>query len=495
MQLSHLLAAYVSLPTADEVEITHVCLSSLEVIPGALFFAYPGETADGRDFIQDAIKRGAAAIVAEAFHDDNIDHANHQGVPVIYLQDVQSIIGPVAHAFYHYPSKNMQIIGVTGTNGKTSVAYILAQLFNYWGISAAIIGTLGIGKPGKLIATGVTTPDPISIQRSFVELKQQDCQVVIMEVSSHALIQGRVHGILFDAAIFTNLTQDHLDYHGTMEKYGLAKELFLTQHAVKNAIFNLDDPWCYSLFARYQSPALPCFGYSQAAVSPEADLIGTELSRDMDSLKGLSFSWQYKTKAAREGQSQLIGQFNLQNILAAATCLLSLGFKEEEILSALPHVQPVPGRLELLQLPGRPCCVIDYAHTPDALKKALLAVREFTSGKVYCIFGCGGDRDASKRPLMAAIAEQYADEICVTDDNPRNESSGKIVQDILQGFSSCTKVTVISDREEAIRTTLLRAHENDTVLIAGKGHEDYQIINNNKIFFSDRLVAETAMGM
>lgn len=465
MQLSHLLAPYISISENDDREITQLCLSSYDVKPGSLFFAYPGEKTDGRNYIQDAIEKGAVAIIAETLEGQEQGAASPT---VIYLNDVQHKIGPIAQMFYAYPSQEMQIIGVTGTNGKTSVAYILAQLFNLFDISAVSMGTFGIGKPGgTFIETGINTPDPISLQRYFADLKQQGCKVVVMEVSSHALVQGRVGGIIFDAAIFTNLTQDHLDYHRTMEEYGLAKERLLTHNEVKNAVFNLDDPWCHSLYKRYKDSKIECFTYSQMP----------------DSQKILTV------------KTQFIGQFNVQNILAAATCLLALGFEEEKILAFLPQVQAVPGRLELVQAPGKPCCVIDYAHTPDALKKALIAVRALTSGKLYCVFGCGGNRDTSKRPLMAKIAEEYADEICVTDDNPRYESSESIIEDIMRGFSLEANVMIISNRATAIRVSMARAKAGDIVLIAGKGHEEYQIIKDKKQFFSDKKIAEQVLGL
>ncbi|MBP9727203.1 MAG: UDP-N-acetylmuramoyl-L-alanyl-D-glutamate--2,6-diaminopimelate ligase [Gammaproteobacteria bacterium] len=470
MLLSQLLAPYdIFLPETHDREIVHLCLSSREVKPGALFFAYPGEKADGRDYIADAIKNGAVAIIAEAINSDSCRGDRlvalvQDSVVIIYLNDVQQKIGPIAQMFYNYPAKNMQIIGVTGTSGKTSVTYILAQILNHLGISAVIMGTFGVGKPGEsFLETGINTPDPISIQRYFVELKKQGVQAVAMEVSSHALIQARTQGLVFDAAVFTNLSQDHLDYHGNMEAYGLAKERFLTQHEVKNAIFNLDDRWCQQLYERYKNTSLPCFSYSQ------------------------------DTSQIQMENTQLIGQFNVQNILAAVTCLLSLGYDEALIVATLPKVRPVPGRLELVQKPGKPCCVIDYSHKPDALKKALIAVREFTQGKVYCVFGCGGNRDIGKRPLMAKIAEQYADEVYVTNDNPRYESAEKILQDIVQGFSSKAKVTIISDRAEAIKSIIMRAKEGDTILIAGKGHEEYQLVGDKKIYFSDRKVAEEVL--
>lgn len=456
MKLSELLEKYVVIPPSQDVEVTSLCLSSREVTPGALFFAYPGEKADGRGFINEAIRNGAVAVIAES---ENAGMSSWGG-SIFHLFGVQHKIGPIAQKFYNYPAKAMKIIGVTGTSGKTSVTNIIAQCLNHLDVQAYVIGTFGVGKPqGPFIETGINTPDPIHLQRYFLQLKDQGCDVVVMEVSSHALMQGRVQGVVFDAAIFTNLTQDHLDYHKTMQNYGLAKERLLTQHQVKQAIFNVDDAWCRQLYERYQA-TLPCRG----------------------------FSLQNTTITVEE--TGLIGEFNLQNVLAAVSCLLSLGYEENCVLSVLPNICPIPGRLELVQTAGAPRCVIDYAHKPDALQKALIAVRGMTTGKLFCVFGCGGDRDVTKRALMAKIAEQYADEICITDDNPRTESSKKILEDILQGFSQKEKVHVISDRKIAIEAMMARAENQDIVLIAGKGHEKYQIIGHEKKYFSDKDIVE-----
>lgn len=492
MKLSVLLSDYIALPESQDCEITSLCLSSRDVQPGALFFAYPGEKVDGRDYIEDAIKKGAVAIVAENNHwpfvgasgarppgsDADLTRAtagspykmpqSEQPPRHIFLDNLQYKIGPIARKFYEhgYPAKNMQIIGVTGTSGKTSVTNIIAQLLNLSGKNAYVMGTFGIGKPeGPFIETGINTPDPLSFQRYLLQLKQKNCDVLVMEVSSHALVQGRVQGVEFDAAVFTNLTQDHLDYHKTMQEYAAAKERFLTEYPVKNAVFNLDDSWSCDLYERYKNTKINCLGFS---------------------LKNTTITLE---------NMALVGEFNLQNVLAAVTCLIILGYDEKALLRLLPQLRAIPGRLECIRVPGKPCCVVDYAHKPDALEKALLAVRAMTKGKLFCIFGCGGDRDKGKRPIMAQIAEHYADEVCITDDNPRTENSDKILNDILSGFSNVKKVSVIADRAKAIAMTIARAKVDDVVLIAGKGHENYQIIGNEKKHFSDREVVESLLGI
>jgi len=464
MKLSELLSQYMTLSDSQDVEISEICLSSVDVVAGAMFFAYPGEKADGRDFIPEAIKKGARAIISEcpdSFHDGAIQPANADRPMIIYFKEVQKKIGVIAQKFFDYPAKNIKIIGITGTSGKTSVANIIAQSLNLLGGNAYVMGTFGVGKPqGPFIETGINTPDPIELQRHLVYLKKQNCDVLVMEVSSHALIQGRVQGFVFDIAIFTNLTQDHLDYHKTMEEYGRAKERLLTEHRVYHAIFNRDDPWAHRLYDRHKNSSVICSEFS------------------------------LKECAINLHDTQLIGEFNQYNLLAAMSCLAILGYSQKEFVNILPNIRPIPGRLERVYANDLPCCIIDYAHKPDALEKALVAVRQMTKGQVFCVFGCGGDRDKSKRPLMGAIAERYADHICLTDDNPRTENSANILADILAGIQNKSRVRVIYNREEAIRSTIALASPNDVILIAGKGHEHYQIIGTEKKHFSDREIVE-----
>lgn len=470
MKLSELLSEYkeIHIPSSEDKLISALSLSSQDIPFDSLFFAYPGEKADGRNYIDQVIKKGAVAVLKECEHLKKAFQIEYSplssSVPIISIPHLQKEIGLIAQKFYDYPSKKMQIIGVTGTSGKTSVTHIITQILNHMGKNAYMMGTLGIGKPNEsFFETGINTPDALSIQRYFRELNKKSCEVIVMEVSSHAIAQGRVQGLIFDAAIFLNLSQDHLDYHKTMEEYGAVKASLLIKNEIKQAIFNLDHAWSHDLYHLYKETKKNCHGFS--------------IHSSRINLKN----------------SPLFGEFNQQNLLAAVTCLLSLGYNEKEVLAALPFIRPIPGRLECIKQSGYACCVIDYAHKPDALEKVLLAVKAMTKGKLFCVFGCGGDRDKGKRPMMARIAETYADKVGITNDNPRTESPEKIFQDILSGFQNPSSVLVIPDRKQAIETMISMAKEEDTVLIAGKGHEDYQIIGHEKRYFSDRDLVKTIL--
>lgn len=394
--------------------------------------------------------------------------------------DVRKQYIDLAETTYAIKNCVLDVIGVTGTNGKTSCSRLLAQAFDLLGEQAAVIGTLGAGFLSACEQTGCTTPDMLTIHRYIRQFADAGAKHVVMEVSSHGLDQGRVEGVPFDTAVFTNLTRDHLDYHGTMEAYAAAKEKLFTSWSLRHGVVNADDAFGRVLIQKYQHRMnMVSYGAGQMISLARAGATAYGYTLDV-SVAGTIITVQ----------SQLLGQFNISNLLAVIAVLYAQSVSLADIVNVVGRLSPVPGRLETIMLPHKPLCVVDYAHTPDALQKALVACREFAPGQVYCVFGCGGDRDKGKRPLMAKIAEAYADYSIVTLDNPRTESPSTILSDIQQGFSRCAPVEIIADRKQAIQYALGKAKEGDVVLVAGKGHETYQIIGEERIPFSDVMVAK-----
>jgi UDP-N-acetylmuramoyl-L-alanyl-D-glutamate--2,6-diaminopimelate ligase len=472
MLLSQLLKQ--NLQKKFDCHVTGLTLDSRQVCPGDAFLALAGTEKHGEIFIKSAIQKGAKALLKEA------DKAGFEiltgDIPCISIPDLSQKIGEIAARFYDYPSRNKQIIGVTGTNGKTSVTHAIAQLLHSDNTPCGLLGTLGYGIYGALKQGIHTTPDAIHLQALLAQL--QNGQYLVMEVSSHALIQGRVNGIRFDTAVLTNLSRDHLDYHKTMTAYGDAKrQLFFYPH-LKTAVINIDDTFGQSVLANLP-PSVTPLTYSLR--NNNADIYANICTYDM---QGCQFT-VHTPWGEGKGQIQLFGQFNVSNILAALTVLLQKGFSLSQLIEQLPTLHAVPGRME--RFGQQPTVIIDYAHTPDALEKALLAVSKHCQiGKLWCVFGCGGDRDRGKRQLMGEVAQRYADKVIITDDNPRHESSQAIIDDILQGCSTPTAIK--PDREKAIRYALQQAAVNDIILIAGKGHEDYQQIGDKRLPFSDRAI-------
>ncbi|MCD6038729.1 MAG: murE [Gammaproteobacteria bacterium] len=462
----------------NDLLISGLALDSRQVQKGDLFFAYQGSTLDGRQFINEAIKKGAKAIMVE--RDEQVASISFQDdVPIISVQHLKHKISALAGRFYNHPAQSMQIIGVTGTSGKTSFTYFLASVLEQLAFSCGVIGTMGNGLYGDIKSGNLTTPDAIAVQKIFAELFQQGARYVAMEVSSHSLAQGRVEAVPFTVGVFTNLTQDHLDYHGTMKAYGVAKKRLFESLATQFAVINNDDP----------------FGRELIASLPNKENIiayGIQKSKRVESVIAQSVELEQGVKARvitpwgeGELQTQLIGHFNLSNLLAVLAVIGLLKIPLSAALQCLKNVLPVPGRMQVLGGKELPLVVVDYSHKPDALKKALEALRPYYSGQLYCVFGCGGERDRGKRPLMGAIAERYADRVIVTDDNPRTEDPKQIVADIMQGFVHPEKIIVEHDRSKAINNSIQYAKRGDCVLIAGKGAETYQQIGNIKIPFSD----------
>lgn len=444
--------------------------------PGDLFFAYLGQPENFPNYIKNALENGAAAIIKPG----TSSHIEwHEQTPIISLTNLEPQIGRFAANFYGNLSAPLKTVGVTGTNGKTSCSQYIAQALQAYGQSCGVIGTLGYGFPNQLTPGTLTTPDVFSLQKYLAQLRQEGAQAIAMEVSSQGLAEYRVDGIPFTAALFTNLTRDHIDYHGSFEAYAAAKERFFTFSDLQFAVFNLDDTqgrkWAQQFSSRY-----PIYGYSlQDSSSP---IYASDIQYFNDGTCAL-----IRTPWGKgELRSNLLGQFNLSNLLGVLSVLCGLGLPLEEALKHLRHLQAVTGRMQTLGGQGQPVVVVDYAHSPDALEKVLLALRaHIKAGKLWVVFGCGGDRDPGKRPLMGDIAERYSDYVIVTNDNPRHEEPDRIIGEIMQGISAPQKVTIIPDRAQAIAHAISSADIDDVVLIAGKGHELYQQIGDEKRPFND----------
>ncbi|MBD3619853.1 MAG: UDP-N-acetylmuramoyl-L-alanyl-D-glutamate--2,6-diaminopimelate ligase [Chromatiales bacterium] len=470
--------------TAARLPVGGLALDSRRVHAGDLFLACAGTRQHGLSHAAQAIERGAVAVAWERVRGQATPAADR--VPFVAVDRLTHKLGVVADRFYGHPSQEMGVMGVTGTDGKTSVTQFLAQALDQGSARCGVVGTLGYGLHGALQPGTHTTPDAITLQRELAAIRDAGARWLAMEVSSHALDQGRVNGVAFDYALFTNLGRDHLDYHGSLEAYGAAKQRLFTWPGLDYAIINLDDA-----FGRALSAAVPA-GVRQLGYSLEADVrhpVDCVAVRRLDLHAG-GFGAEVVTPWGRgELEAAVLGRFNVQNLLAVLATLLAIGVELPDALLRLRRIRPVPGRMQLLGGGTRPQVVVDYAHTPGALEQVLGAAREHTAGRLVCVFGCGGDRDAGKRPLMAAVAERLADTVIVTDDNPRHEDPATIVADILAGFREPAAVTVEHDREVAIRAAIAAARPGDLVVVAGKGHETVQQLGGRAIPFSDVEVA------
>ena len=468
---------------------------SRSIKPGDVFFAARTVLTDGRAHISHAVSNGAIAVVFEA---DNFSWDASLTVPHLAVDNLQNLLGHVAHAWYEQPDQGWFNVAVTGTNGKTSCSQWIAKALSLSGTPAAVIGTLGIGQYrngmlGQLAETGYTTPDAIGLQQKLAELRRDGAQALAIEASSIGLHQGRLHGLHFDVAVLTNLTRDHLDYHGDMAAYAAAKAALFDWQDLQTAVLNLDDAFgvelAQSLHAK--AGAAKVLGYSLE----KKDYAGLDVlvaSHLKTSHAGTSFHIDSPFGAGLV-KTQLIGKFNVSNILAVLAVLLSKGIALNKAISIIEKLSPVPGRMQLLGTAGHVMVVIDYAHTPDALEKTLEALQQVAlerGGQLWCVFGCGGDRDPGKRPQMGKIAELAA-HVVVTSDNPRSEEPAQIIQDILAGMS--TGPQVIEDRANAILYAIKHAGNHDVVLLAGKGHETYQDIKGKKWPFSDEEHAALAL--
>jgi len=476
------------------VKLIRLVTDSRQIKAGDTFVAYPGGLTDGRQYIPQAIAQGANAVIWDAHH---FAWQDNWQVPNLAVNNLREQAGLIANAVYQQPSEKLWMVGITGTNGKTSCCNWLANSFGALGKKSALIGTLGNGFPNALQATANTTPDAIRVHGLLADFVQQQAQAVAMEVSSHALMQGRVNGVNFDVALLTNLSRDHLDYHGDMESYAAAKQRLFDWENLKTAVLNLDDAYGATLAEILREAELEVVGYGINESSLQlAEQLGIRMVYAADlqmSASGMRLhihsSW-----GQVELHSALIGRFNAANLLGSLAVLLVSGVELNPAAQVLGKQVAVAGRMQTLGGNGQPTVVVDYAHTPDALEKVLETLREVTAsanGKLICVFGCGGDRDQGKRPMMGVVANRFADVRIVTSDNPRSENPHAIIEAIVAAMPDTHRV--IADRAQAIAAAIDMAQPQDTILLAGKGHEDYQEIAGIKYPFSDVALAQAAL--
>jgi UDP-N-acetylmuramoyl-L-alanyl-D-glutamate--2,6-diaminopimelate ligase len=491
--LAQLTAGFAAVPA--EVLVSDVTLDSRAATPGALFLACRGRTRHGVEFAADAVARGARAVLYE--RDGDTGEAPPQlpsGTFVAAVPKLSERAGVIADRFFGAPSQQLTVAGITGTNGKTTCAWLLAQALQHCHRPAAYIGTLGVGVPAQLTPTLHTTSDAVSIHRQLAALRALGAECVSMEVSSHALDQARVNGVRFNTAAFTNLTRDHLDYHGTMEAYGAAKARLFGVPGLAHRVINVDDPFGERLAREASGARLTA---TTRAAGAAARLPGgaqfVRAARITPDPGGLSIEVE-SSFGSVQLPVRLMGEFNVDNALTVLAVLLAWNIPLKDAAHALSLSRAASGRMETFGGRGRtPLVIVDYAHTPDALAKALRAARLHCRGQLRVVFGCGGDRDAGKRPLMGRIAAELADDIIVTDDNPRSEDPARIVADIIAGVTPRAPFVIEHDRALAIRMALQRSGPEDVVLIAGKGHEDYQIHGSVRRAFRDQAVVSAEL--
>lgn len=466
--------------------VFRITSDSRAIVPGDAFAAYPGETRDGRSFIPDALQRGAGSVLWEKA---GYEWPAAWRTPNVGIANLKQELGTIADQVYDHPSQQLWTIGVTGTNGKTSCAHWIAQALTAVGRTAAIAGTLGNGLYGTIEPALNTTPDAAALHEMLRRWKNAGAQSVAMEVSSHGLLQGRVNGVKFDVALFTNLTRDHLDYHRTMDAYGAAKARLFEWPTLKTAVINAEDPFGQQLIDGCRRRGLGVLTYGQYM----GDITTRNLGLGVNGVAAAVVTPWGKA----EFSSGLVGSFNISNLLGVLGVLLASDVPLEKAVAQLARFEPVAGRMQKLGGGGQPLVVVDYAHTPDALEQVLGALRPVAasrSGRLVVVFGCGGDRDPGKRPQMGAIASRLADKVVVTSDNPRGDEPEAIIAQIVAGtLDSKARIERIAGRDAAIAGTIAEAAENDIVLIAGKGHETYQEIAGVRHPFSDLDHARTAL--
>ena len=493
MSLQKLLAGFSVNGPVPAIEIRNIAGNSTDVTAGSAFIARPGIKSHGIDYAIDAARAGAVAVLFDAGDEYSLQRIallrKQVEVQWIGIDDLERANGHIVSRFFGDPGRAMTIIGVTGTDGKSSVTHLLVQALTAIGECCASIGTLGFGIANELKPGALTTPDAIGLQSRLHEFQQQGCGYVVMEVSSHALEQFRVNGCDFDIAVLTNLGRDHLDYHGSLENYAEAKARLFREFDLSGRVLNADDLLGRRLAADLQSNTT--VRYSAEAEEPgqaEVRLESSELTVDGHNLRVST------PRGIVSASTALIGRFNVANTLACIATLVALGFDRDRIEAAISDLRPIPGRMEKFSGgSGTASVVVDFAHTEQALRACLAACREHVGGRLWCVFGCGGDRDQGKRPGMGRAVEELADRVIVTDDNPRNESPEKIVTEILAGMQNPDRACVVHNRQAAIEYALSEAAPGDLVVVAGKGHEQEQIIGKERRPFSDRHVVSSIL--
>lgn len=473
----------------DDPIIRGLATDSREVRPGGLFLACRGTESHGLAYLDQAIERGAVAV---AWEPSTLYPHMACSLPSLPVANLSRQVGSIAARFYGHPSRDLFALGVTGTDGKTSCTHMFAQMAQALGHRCGVLGTIGFGFLDALAPATHTTPDPVALQAWLARLAEEGADCLAMEVSSHALDQGRIRGVELDAAIFTNLSRDHLDYHGDLDNYARAKRRLLDTPELKALIINADDDYGARWIAEF-AKRRPVVAY---AIDREPACAQWLRAVDIEkSAQGLAFALR-TPDAEYQVRSGLLGHFNIYNLLAVTAAWLAAGEALPRIVAAIGQIHTVPGRIEPFRAEGKPLVVVDYAHTPGALSQVLRAVAEHrpSGGRIICVFGCGGDRDRGKRPQMAAVAAELADQLILTDDNPRSESPQDIIADMLAGLPPGRAYQVIHDRATAIDRAIAMAAAEDVVLIAGKGHEDYQQIGRDKRPFSDRKQVARVLG-
>jgi UDP-N-acetylmuramoyl-L-alanyl-D-glutamate--2,6-diaminopimelate ligase len=478
---------YISEDVFAHVTVSGMTMDSRLVAPGDLFIALFGRNHDARDYINVALQRGASSVIADAGGQWR-DCLWMGGVPVIAVEGLRAKAGHIAARFYAHPASCQPVIGVTGTNGKTSCTQFIAQILAGLGKRCGVVGTLGYGVYPELQDTGFTTPDAIVLQKSLAEIAATNVSCIAMEVSSQGLHQHRLNGVSFNSAVFTNLTRDHLDYHGSMAAYAEAKRRLFEYEGLKAGVINMDDSYAACMLNALPRSAAS-FTYSISDARADVHAISLEFRADGYAAR-IHTPW-----GEGELRGRLLGSFNFSNVLSAIAAVMTLPeeYPLNDVLQQAALLKPVTGRMEIVGDTDEVTAVVDYAHTPDGLRSALQALRQHVSGDIWCVFGCGGNRDQGKRPLMAEVADELADQIVITDDNPRNENADDIVRQILLGFNDKSRAIVERDRAKAISLVIGQARRGDVVLVAGKGHENYQDVCGQRLAFSDAAHVRLAL--